>query len=293
MLEIAPLLWKRQWSPTIPRTSTILHQIDHFPISPGNPPVHAPGFPRLQYSPSRCPPAQQSSPRGQGWFMEGQRWQPEHTQPLAPLSRHPKLQLPPASWIFSCKKKDFSQCLLKVSTEWSISPKWCSMNVNGTCDCQWEALHTGSQWRKDKAPWWWSIWFHLWWWSSCLFVGLFVLFTARFIYFFCLFICIFVCIWNVFYGFQLLEMNLDILSRAESKLQKRSRLMVSIGLNVNIHLMSSSKIGQFLCSAYLTLFDEISQTGEPYLYLIHVPMGSDHWCMKLCKTPCWRLCWDI
>ena len=134
MLEIAPLLWKRQWSPTIPRTSTILHQIDHFPISPGNPPVHAPGFPRLQCSPSRCPPAQQSSPRGQGWFMEGQRWQPEHTQPLAPLSRHPKLQLPPVSWIFSCKKKDFSQCLLKVSTEWSISPKWCSMNVN-TCFC--------------------------------------------------------------------------------------------------------------------------------------------------------------
>ena len=59
-----------------------------------------------------------------------------------------------------------------------------------------------------------------------------------------------------FYGFQLLEMNLDILPRAESKLQKRSRLMVSMGLNVNIHLMSSSKIGQFLCSAYLTLFDE-------------------------------------
>ena len=79
-----------------------------------------------------------------------------------------------------------------------------------------------------------------------------------------------------FYGFQLLEMNLDILPRAESKLQKRSRLMVSMGLNVNIHLMPCSKIGQFLCSAYLTLFDEISQTGETYLYLIHVPMGSDH-----------------
>ena len=125
---------------------------------------------------------------------EGQRWQPEHTQPLAPLSRHPKLQLPPVSWIFSCKKKDFSQCLLKVSTEWSISPKWCSMNVNGTCDCQWEALHTGSQWRKDKAPCWWSIWFYSCWWSSCLFVGLFVfiicfyLRLGLFISFVCLFV---------------------------------------------------------------------------------------------------------
>ena len=299
MLEIAPLLWKRQWSPTIPRTSIILHQINNFPISPGNPPVHAPGFPRLQCSPSRCPPAQQSSPRGQGWFMEGQRWQPEHTQPLAPLSRHPKLQLPPASWIFSCKKKDFSQCLLKVSTEWSISPKWCSMNVN-----KGPAIASGRLCIRDPSE---GKIRHL---VDdqfdfiraddhrvCLLVCLFlfICFYLRlglFISFVCLFVSSFT--YEMFLWISVAWNESWHSATSWKQITKEvGGWMVSMGLNVNIHLMPCSKIGQFLCSAYLTLFDEISQTGEPYLYLIHVPMGSDHWCMKLCKTPCWRLCWDI
>ena len=156
-------------------------------FSPDNPPVRAQcSCPMSQSFLSRSPPVLvdlknyvhlKNDDHGKGLSFK----QPEHTRPLLPLWLPPNSQLLPASWTFTCWWWSWSWwwwwsltpfqastafCLMNLFMKgevvhggsWTkcnssfIIFKWIARKYSTTCDCQWEVLRMGSQWKLDKAP---------------------------------------------------------------------------------------------------------------------------------------------
>ena len=156
-------------------------------FSPDNPPDRAQcSCPMSQSFLSRSPPVLvdlknyvhlKNDDNGKGLSFK----QPEHTRPLLPLWLPPNSQLLPASWTFTCWwwswwrrwwwsltpfQASTAFCLMNLFMKgevvhggsWTkcnssfIIFKWIARKYSTTCDCQWEVLRMGSQWKLDKAP---------------------------------------------------------------------------------------------------------------------------------------------